>query len=203
MAAPKQKPLEEIPKGKNKILDNLVIKLIFLLFPVLISLFALSFTAATYYASHRPFVGIIGKEIQFVPKDVNPPIGMSWSFTMKNTGNVPAIVTLRKNECRLTTNEKTKVLPVAKPIQGIILLMPNQTSGIEGHFLDSGGHAIVADVIGGRTSLIVEIDIAYEGIGLAWWLNWVRRNNFYYTAVLRFHHKYIPQTFIMESGTAN
>ena len=59
--------------------------------PIIISLIALLLSAQTYYASHRPYVGIIEHDYQIIQDQNEKSVGLAWVFVMKNVGATPAV----------------------------------------------------------------------------------------------------------------
>jgi hypothetical protein len=164
---------------------------------VVISLVALLFSAETYYVRYRPFVGVIRNETHVVQNDKGEIVGMAWSFVLKNTGAVPALVTLEKNLCQFTTGDRRVDLPVIGEPRGQIILMPDQEANVPAGFPDSGDYK-AQDVLSGKTILTVEVELSYTAIGWWWW-----KRTFIYRFKNRFRHDYFPQAFIMESGFAD
>jgi len=135
---------------------------------------------------------------KLITGDKKAPIGMRWSFTIKNTGCSPARVVVKKNVPQFTTGDHVATIPYLGPSQGSILMMPNQTANLTGHLRDADGYAKAADILTGTTVLTVDIELSYTAIGWLWW-----NNAFIYQARNRFRHDYSPQAFIMESAFAD
>lgn len=162
---------------------------------LVISLWALSYTWRTYALTHRPYVGVVQEEYKL---SGDPPTKMVWRFVLKNTGSLPAWVTLAEHETTVTTEGRLKFLP-REPFTGGRLLMPGQSADLGSQLTASPEYGTVRDILSGRTTLEVHLRLTYESRGQLFW-------NSKYRYFMRSYFKatnIVSPSFVMISADAD
>jgi hypothetical protein len=159
-----------------------------------IALGSFFFTSQTYYVAQRPYVGIVDAKVD-VERDGNKiPVRMAWQFDVKNTGGIPALITMEKHVCHLQQGYRVISFPKLGPVKSDHLIMPNEVDRLPSTFVEYGG-VKVQDVYSRKFVLTCDTDFSYVSIS-----GWLKR-----TFVYRKSVRYIPEFegFIMDSGYAN
>jgi hypothetical protein len=113
---------------------------------------------------------------------------MLWSFTTRNSGSVPALVTVKDHRVVVTTDGISHTIPRAEifGLNAVTIFMPQQALPIAGHLKDDGNHVRVADILSGRTTLHVSMEFSYKPTneGFLGWLS----DTYTYRSTWRFFH---------------
>lgn len=127
----------------------------------------LLYTARTYAAAHRPYIGIISIPFQLVE---DPPRAIVWKVIIKNVGSLPGFLKMLENSACLTTATLTYDLdsvPVATK-QDRSLLMPGEIAELPGQYNDYGAPVQMADILSGNASIRITLRFSYTTVTRFW-----------------------------------
>ena len=139
------------------------------------------FSARTFGISSRPYIGITSGIVEITGEDKKT---LSWTLTIKNSGNVPARVVIESNDAIVWREGKRVDTGINDLWSNQLenrrsLLMPGDSTDTKGdiHDQDPGG---VDMILSGRAQFQILLRVTYESPAALW-----GRRRYFYWSVLQ------------------
>jgi hypothetical protein len=154
------------------------------------------FTAATYFISHRPYIGITDIPAEKVG---NPPSSLAWKIVLNNTGSVPGFAWVEENTLIVTSSSgASTTFPTLKPLGEGMIVMPGGINFLEGHYTEVGNQVPMSDILNGRAKLAIRFKLSYKPTSGFW-----PRQRYYRAHIQLYTPGEFATAFVMVSGEAN